>query len=213
MLYLCQQSVPCTDILTAIGTVGAVIVAIFMPLFQRLYSKPNLSFGLNYSHPDCNMTTGKYMDNPIDAFFLRFYVENIGRTTAKDIEVTVDKIEKKNEDKWQLCTDFLPSNLVWTNIGVPILNNLLPKAKRNVDLAFIFHPLFTQCGKDETEMIVTIATNPFDNFNVLCHGEYKFSVVVGGSNCDPIKENFFLSFTEKWETESLMFKSIKFSIL
>lgn len=213
MIHCHQQTIPITDILTAVGTVGAVLVAIFWPIIQNLFYKPRLKIGFNFSTPDCHLTAAKVGESMVNAFYIRFYLQNEGRTTAKELEVTMNKIERKIKYEWQLCSDFLPSNLVWTNLGGPTLNNLLPKSRRNVDLAFIYKPLISERMINETELIVCISTHIFDKFHKFYPGEYKFSIAAGGSNCRPVEKAFLLSFTKDWQNEDDLFKSMEFKML
>jgi hypothetical protein len=212
MILCTHQSVQLTDLLTAIGTVGAVIVAIFLPIIQHFLNKPKLKVGLNFSPPDCHITLAKRGDNYIDVFLMRFFVQNKGRSTAKNLEVTVDKIFLKSNGDWEICSNFLSSNLLWTNQNGSVLNNLLPKSRRNVDLAYIYKPVVSVRNQDETEMVVCISNIIFDDFNRFYPGDYKFVIIVGGSNCDPITKEFIISFKEDWESEALLIKSIVFNI-
>lgn len=184
-----------------------------MPIIQNRFYKPRLKIGYNFRSPDCHKTLALLGQGLVEALYIRFYIQNEGRSAVKDLEVIVNKIERRNKNDWQLFFDFLPSNLVWTNLGGPTLNNLSPKLKRNVDLGFIHKPLISSRNQVETELVVCISNLIHDKFNKFSPSEYKFSIIAGSSNCGAIEAEFLLSFNKEWQNEAAMFKSMKFKML
>ena len=204
-----------TDILTAIGTVGAVILTVFFFLFERIRNwikRPKLEMGVNFTPPECHKTIVMIGNEMADAYWFRLFATNVGNTPAKDIEVTIDKVYKKIGDKWTLYSAFLPSSLVWTHINQPILNDLIPGTTRNIDLGYIMDPEVRYKYQFEnnpvlpnsmTEILfnVSISVKPFIGYNIIESGEYKFLLIIGAKNCKPFKDQIILKFTNDWKDD------------
>lgn len=204
-----------TDTLTAIGTLIAVFATIFFFFYERIknyLNRPILKVDINFHPPECHKTTGSFNNKFADAFWFRLFVKNKGKNNAQNLEVLIEKVEKKTGDKWQIYPAFLPSNLKWTHVDVPLLLNLQPGTTKNVDFGYIYDPIVNVSNATENnfssegrkvEMLfnVSISVNPFTGYHVLRPGDYMFYIIVGASNCKARREIFKLSFSNNWQAD------------
>lgn len=204
-----------TDILTALGTVGAVVTSVFFFYKERIKNyrnRPKLKLDIHFYPPESNSTRVHSAGFQIHAYWFRLFVMNTGKSNAKDLEVLIEKVEKKTLDKWETYPEFLPSNLVWTHINLPYLSNLLPGTMKNVDLGYIIDPSKRGLNTLEynnifphspTDIIfnVVLSVKPYNQYNIIGPGEYKFNLIVGASNCDPVREKFKLIFSNDWQQD------------
>jgi hypothetical protein len=202
-----------TDPLTAIGTLAAVFAAIFFFFYERIknyLNRPILKLGINFYPPECHKTTGSFNNKFANAFWFRLYVTNKGKSNAQNLEVLIEKVDKKTGDIWITNSAFLPSNLKWTHIDVPLLMNLQPGTTKNVDFGYIYDPIVSvsnatnnnlpsENNKIEIVFNVTISVIPFTNYHVLQPGEYLFYLIVGASNCKARREIFRVRFSKEWQ--------------
>lgn len=202
-----------TDTLTAIGTLIAVFATIFFFFYERIknyLNRPILKININFYPPECHKITELFNMRIADAYWFRLYVKNKGKSNAQNLEVLIEKVEKKVGDNWLIYPAFLPSNLKWTHIDVPLLLNLQPGTTKNVDLGYIYDPivnvsnavekkLSSENGKIEILFNVSISVNPLTGYHVLKPGEYLFYIIVGASNCSARREKFHVCFTNDWQ--------------
>ena len=216
-----------TDTLTAIGTLAAVLTTIFFFFLERLkkyLNRPILNIGINLKPPDCHKIIGSFNSTLAEAYWFRLFVENKGKSNAQNLEVLIEKVEAKKDGKWEIYPAFLPSNLKWTHIDVPVLLNLQRGTKKNVDFGYIYDPkanissaitnnLSSQNSKIEILFNVSISVLPFTGYHVLKEGEYKFHIIVGASNCKPQREKFRVKFNKDWHTDEakMLSKNIEIS--
>lgn len=204
-----------TDILTAFGTVGAVVTSVYFFYKEKIKNyrtRPKLKIDIHFYPPECHSTRVHSAGFNVPAHWFRLFVKNEGKSNAKDLEVLIEAVEIKTGDKWQTYPEFLPSNLVWTHINSPYLSNLLPGTMKNVDLGYILDPkkrisntleynnLFPN-GPTDIMFNVNISVKPYNQYNIIGPGEYKFSLIVGASNCDPIREKFNITFSNEWQED------------
>jgi hypothetical protein len=208
MINCIQMTKNFTDILTAFGTLAAVIATVTFFFYERIRNfriRPKLQIGINFYPPDCHKTKAGIYDKKFDAYWFRLYVKNEGKSTAKDIEVSIEKVEKRIDDKWQIYPAFLLSNLVWTHINVPTLTNLLPGTMKNVDLGYIVDPqvYYDPSTKNIPENVfnVIISVEPITGYNKLAVGDYRFSIIAGAANCKIKREKFSVVFSKDWQND------------
>jgi hypothetical protein len=178
-----------TDWLTAIGTVGAVALALFFAFVEKIWQRPRLEISVNFKPPDCGMGVPHSK-----ALFLRLRVANRGRSAARSLEATIQQMCQREGDFWIQVPSFLPSNLLWTHVSAPILPNLLPGLERNLDLAQILEP--TKPSLARLAFILSVV--PAREYNVLDPGAYRFSVTVGAENAKAVTQVFELTLSGKW---------------
>ena len=109
----------------AISTFLAVLVALFKEDISNWRRRPILSLGnVNLEAPNCNKTqadikdtTGKLIAQ-YDCYYLRRWIENIGKQRAKDVQVFASALWRKQADgTFKKEKSFLPMNLKWAPGG------------------------------------------------------------------------------------------------
>jgi hypothetical protein len=156
----------------ALATVAAVLVALFGDIFKKWIFKPVLRATITDGPPD-NVIIKK--ESGYYSYISRLWIENKGKSTAKNVEVYVKNVKKKNDhgifiddESWQ------PMNLKWSNIGGIYLENLHVGMGKHCDFTEIFnrHHWFVFCSIDPPN-------NGGHEKNI---GEYMVEVLVASTN-------------------------------
>ena len=218
--------------LTAIGTIAAVAVALFLVFwgqFLKWLNRPKLKLDVKFKPPHCHYISSdlktdsgavKYFDN----FYFRLQVINIGRTSARNLEIIIDQVEKKVGDNWELNNKFLESNLTWTHIEQQYLQFLLPHSIKHANLGHIVDPkarlqvfkekpLALRVSRKQTVFYFNLTIQATSKYHIIAPGEYKFRVSVGAENCKPTSETFYLYLSGDWmlDEELMLSKGINIS--
>jgi hypothetical protein len=203
------------EVFTAIGTLGTVILTAILFFYERIKNylqRPILQLGIHFNPPECHKTVVRVGDRISNAYWFRLFVSNNGKSTANDVEVTIDKVYKKIGDQWKVYSAFLPSSLKWTHIDQALLSGLIPGTVRNIDFGYIMDPKIRYAypfennptlTNDMTENLlnVCISVKPWIGYNIIEPGEYKFQLTIGAKNCKPQKEQIILKFTKDWKED------------
>jgi hypothetical protein len=223
----CYQysSINWIEVLTAIGTFGAVVVTLSIFSYKKISKKirkPKLKLGVHFSPPECHKMLAVIGNTRVDAYWFRLYVENFGKRTAKDVDVIIEKIYIKIGDEWRIYSVFLPSNLLWTHIGRALLSNLQPGSKKNVDFGYILEPSVRSQYPSEnnpafpnhTGNLFNISTTvrPSNGYNIIKPGEYRFQIFVGAKNCIQREEYILLKFSQNWKVDEIQMLNESVSI-
>jgi len=89
-------------------TFAAVLVALFKDEFWRRWRRPELKGSISLS--PLIATRGQFSDNQMalsaDCYYLRLWVENLGKTRAEIVQVFATKLSRKGADghtrKWKI---------------------------------------------------------------------------------------------------------------
>jgi len=136
------------DSITAVGTLILAVVAIFGGSIGRWIRRPKLNINLKPHPPDCqkipirNTTTGQDL---AECYYFRIWVENKGRTSAKNVEVFAKELKKKNESKFEKVSLFCPMNLTWSHFGEMLFPAIHPGMGKHCDVFHIVHPSKRSC--------------------------------------------------------------------
>jgi hypothetical protein len=109
--------------LSAIGTVLAVIVALFGETFWAWYRRPKLDLSIAVKRPDCvktfltDSTTGETV---APCYYFRLAVRNIGKRRAESVEVYTEMLESRTSAVYEPVVEFPPMDLRWSHIGRPL---------------------------------------------------------------------------------------------
>lgn len=211
---------------TFFAALTALIIAVWGDYLKSIFFKPKLEILYTHKWPDAIkipyskkefVISDKDRDeNNLDqCYFFRFRIKNIGNTPAKNIEVIVQKIEKKLKNgSYKECKDFIPLNLTWSfGKGEKIKDILNPGMENYCDLGFILHP--------QRKQIIELLKNdslriPVNKYNILFimpfvirenivqnyilpPGDYKIQLVCVASNFQKETISLELKFDEKWK--------------
>jgi hypothetical protein len=192
-LYVLVVATSATDWLTAIGTVGAVVVALATPAVTwllRRRRRPVLRIELAGSEPDLRPVQDASSD-AIVAFWLRFTVANAGRSTAQAVRAQLRRYWVRQASKadhempWTECA-IDPQPLSWISRPYhvdPARREAVAIPAGLSDLATV--ALFTV--PDATMTLKFLDADYVPPSPSAAHlVEYRFQVSVGADNADLI---------------------------
>lgn len=131
---------------SAIATALAVVVALFLAIFQdwlrQLFHRPKLTATIRDTMScEKSVLILKNEGTPFDLYYLHLWIENEGKAAAEHAHVFASKLFRKESDgRWKELSSFLPLNLSWTHEpqdSCSFLDRLAPQTGRYCDLARI----------------------------------------------------------------------------
>ena len=183
---------------SAIGTLLAVVVALFKEDIVRHWRKPKLQAIIRLSAPDCHKTTLTFFDpktgtvlaNP-DCYYFRLWVENKGKTRADRVQVFVSRLLRKHADgTFREELSFLPMNLRWSHSqmkqGGPEIfaEGISPKMGKHCDFGHIVDPKIQNIN-GKTVMTLDLEIAPNTGSHIIPPGEYHIELKIAASNATP----------------------------
>jgi len=126
----------------ALGTLAAVLVALCKEEFLRYWRRPELKASITLSPPDCHKTSIRLQDGfSADCYYLRLWVENIGKVRAEIIQVFATRLLRQAADRsFREIGSFLPMNLTWSHGGGVFAPGISPMMGAHCDLGRIIDP-------------------------------------------------------------------------
>jgi hypothetical protein len=216
----------------AIATLLAVLVALFQEPARRWFNRPRLKVSVNLRRPDCAKTTFyrdinpkvrellgegpiNNFDHSLPVYYLRIWIQNIGRGRAENVEVYASRLFKETKsDSFQQVDDFLPMNLTWAHgrpVGPVILEGISRKMGHHCDLGWVADPERSSVGgttegKKKTSLVLTVEAPPNTGSHILSPGTYRLELLVAGSNAARIAHVIQIRLAGEWfDTEEQMF--------
>jgi hypothetical protein len=208
--------------LTAIGTVGSVIVALVLAIWSEeikaAFIRPKLSLKLRVGRPDSEKTIwrGLNVANPGKVYFFRMAVRNRGRTAARAVQAFLSGIERVTTDGVKEVSEFTPMNLKWSYRGTATLATLLPHMPPvYCDLAHVTEPSkkvfmaehLPQVSSEDAVLALDVEFPPNTLGHLLEAGTYYFHLILAAENARPRRYKLEVVFCGKWfEEEEKMFE-------
>lgn len=188
-----------TDWLTAIGTIAAVVVALFVAFLtsiRRWYNRPKFHVEIGNEEPFCKHTRIKIGENPDGtlilghmSYWIRIRVKNVGRSVARGCEGKLVRISQISDMTDR--TDFDPVVLHWVgrphskeSAGKPIDINKREYEYLDVVFTIIDDPNHFHIPAEETEPRAINLSPPREN----CY----LHIVLYGANAEPLEKKFLL---------------------
>lgn len=206
--------------LTAIGTVGVVVVAIFLNALRRGWQRPKIDVSFEFKPPDCHLTTMARQCTSIsgdrvlrhwisaDCYYFRVLVKNKGRTSAESVEIFAHTLKQKINGSYERVDSFLPMRLKWSHIGTSTFDILAPHMEKHCDIGHIIHPKkrmsfpFESNPKfnaDSTVFSFDLEVQPYNYSHLIPPGNYKLELFIGASNIrKPSKRILIVDISGKW---------------
>ena len=208
----------------ATATLLAVLVALFKDEFLRWRRKPELRVSIALASPDCHKTTLNYVVQKTaltcraaDCYYLRIWVENVGKTRAERLQVFAAKLLKRHADgSFKEVKDFLPMNLLWTHgqggkSGPEIFaEGISPQMGKHCDLGHIVDPKHRKdvvgndlptVAPDDTVLALVLEVKPNTLSHLVPPGVYRLELRVAAANCSPVNHTLEITITGKWFPE------------
>jgi hypothetical protein len=209
MRFACVSADAVREWLIAAGTIGAVVVALYVGVIRERLRRPSLS--LHFDGPDeedavivqslSQMATmaGR---TPIDTAYLRLRVRNKeGRNTAEDVEVLVERVRElaprignppappPTLGNWPLPWSL--SSPTTTRLSIP------PGVERHVDLAHVYRDAAATRGA--TPLIHDIRPEPTMGRHHLHFGKTEIRLIVSARNADSRGYEVVVAFDGRWQ--------------
>jgi hypothetical protein len=203
----------------AVATLLAVLVALFREPVSRWWLRPKLVPRIKLSPPDCTKTEIYYsvqktsrIEGRAECYYLRLWIENIGKSRAEKVQVFASKLWKRAADgSFKLVDLFLPMNLRWAHSPPPpqgeiYADGISPGMGKHCDLGHIVDPSHrAEIGydlegvpADQTILVLDLEVEPFTRTHLIAPGVYRLQLRIAGSNCAPITKTVELSLTGSW---------------
>ena len=201
----------------AIGTLLLAVIAVFQDKIRAFFQSPKLHCEIDLKPPDCHRTVMTGANLSFFAFYYLFKIWNKGNISAKNVEVIISNVSKKEGNEFRIVDGFLPDNLKWSLIGPKIYCDYIsPGTFKYCNLGHILDPKFKAKpqGEDNTSLPVDTkeAIFCFDvNFRsnrfsyLVAPGTYMFTITMGCENAKSQSTKYMVEITGKWfEDESRM---------
>lgn len=210
------------DVLTSIGTLGAVVTALAIAVFGETmaswFFKPELTIEFCSESPYFHKTLWNIPgQTPAECYYLRIKIANMGKRKARSVEVLAAQLSKKNDNgNYEVYGRFLPMHLLWSH-SRRIAESIAPGMFKYCDIAHIIDPdRRNQCNGEyfavtfyemfqrdlESETILSLDTEvkPTTSNHLLVADNYRLDVLVGSENTKTVQAEIDIALTGSWYT-------------
>ena len=199
----------------AVGTIAAVVVALFKEPILAWRRKPRLNATSSKEPPWTGRTPIVVHDGQGavlwtgDCYYVRAKVENFGKTRAEKVQVYASRLAKLGADnKFADIPTFLPLNLKWSNSpagsAAAILDGISPKMGAFCDIVAVCDPANPHQTKpagtppNTTVGELQLEVAPFTGSHLLPPGTYRLTLRIAAGNVEPIEKVFGFTHTGTW---------------
>jgi len=210
----------------ATATFLAVLVALFKDEILRWRRKPDLTISAALTPPNCHKTTMTYTDRAstqmyrkVACYYLRIWVENVGKTRAERVQVYVSKLLRRSADgSFKEVEEFLPMNLRWAHGQQEspeiFAEGISPGMGKHCDFGHVLDPKFRKdvghdlpaVAADQTILVLDLEVPPATLSHLVPPGVYQLQLRVAAANCAPVTKAIEFTITGKWfEDQAKMF--------
>ncbi|MCZ7564778.1 MAG: hypothetical protein M5U08_14150 [Burkholderiales bacterium] len=202
----------------AVATFLVVLVALFKDEYLRWRRKPRLRIRIILGPPDCHRTTisavvYKTAPTHISAacYYLRLWVDNVGRTRAERVQVYAEKLRRKSADGiFREVETFNPMNLRWAHAGSDhpeiFAEGISPRMGKHCDLGHVIDPKHRKdfgenlpdVEPDKTILSLDLEMAPATLGHLVPPGVYELQLRVAAANCLPVTHTIELTITGNW---------------
>jgi hypothetical protein len=196
----------------AVGTIGAVVVALFKDSMLAWKRKPRLDATCTKESPWTARVPYYVSRNGQvlwtgECYWVRAKVENSGQTRAEKVQVYASELAKLRVDgKFADIPTFLPLNMRWANSPPggqgAVLDGISPRMGAFCDIVAICNPENPFWGKPEgTSANTTVGQLQLEAFTgaeMLAPGTYRLTLRIAAANVEPIDKIFTFGHTGTW---------------
>lgn len=195
--------------LSAIGTISAVLVALFKDIFTARRNRPKLKISLNMSPPDIQAVSF----NGSPGYYLRFWIFNDGNTKATNAQIYASRLEERNSDgEYVDANKFTPMNFTWSygnaSSGMPEIyaGSILPKMGKHCDFgsitgspsSVIYPDMEDHSPYRKFSLALEFCSNSGNS--MLAPGHYRLHLIVAAENFQPQTQLIEFGFTGGFST-------------
>ncbi len=181
----------------------AVVLAGWGDEIRRMVSRVKLTILFKNSAPDCQLIQAtmpeEFRTFKVNTAVVRFRVGNDGSAPATNVEARLIRVWRSNGHAFVEDTDFLPLNLLWSNVnttttrvihrGLPKHCDLLQAVNQGPDTPMTFRFL-TEVIPGEVRPGVQPTIKPA--------GVYRARVAVTADGAEPAYKVFDIRFSGRW---------------
>ncbi len=200
----------------AVGTLFAVLVALFKDPFLAWRRKPRLDAKCTKDSPWTVRTAiivyDKNTGNILwtgDCYCVRIEVENSGKTRAEKVQVYAAKLAKLAADnRFEDMQAFIPLNMKWANSppsgASAILHGISPKMGAFCDIVSLSDPANPYQGRptgaqpNATVGQLQLEVEPSNQSHLLAPGTYRLTLRIAAANVHPVDKVFVFKHTGGW---------------
>jgi hypothetical protein len=201
----------------ASATFAAVLVALFKDEVLRFLRRPKLTVSIALAPPDCHKTMANYRTpqgwQSADCYYLRLWVENVGKTRAERVQVFAASLSRRNADgNFRKTDEFLPMNLRWAHgqqaAGGPEIfaEGISPQMGKHCDLGHVMDPESrADVGEDlpnvpaaTSILALDLEFPPNTRSHLIPPGTYQLALRVAAANSTPVTKTIEVTTTGEW---------------
>lgn len=181
--------------LTAIGTIGVILYALYKDLILAWWRRPVFSLHAGTSRP---LLTNAYISNTCKGFCYHLLLRNTGKSTAKNCEAELSEIwtaHHEYKDKFRERLNYIPTQLQWALNGRT--TDIHMGGKKYIDLGYIVDRRQDKgvLGFDNIESLRIYFANmnmPFGVIRELESGQkHRIMITILGDNFKPLTKQWF----------------------
>jgi hypothetical protein len=194
----------------AIGTIGAVVYALFRDLFVTPRRRPKLDLRFDHTGNDQAIVG---TEGGFDAAYVRLRVANgQGKDTADDVVVMVTEVRRLDPEH---TTQPVGLPLTWSGSSPPrTVASVHPGSERHVDLLHV-----DWRARDETDIArkwsanvpvqLDLSPKPAGGQGILDSGTYEISVELRARNADAARYAIPVYWDGKWSGKAAMWDHLR----
>jgi hypothetical protein len=214
-----------TDWLTGIGTISAVVAALSIAIWgdwmKALFARPRLVITIGMRPPDCHKIQvqtqahqGQVLTVALDvyseAYWFRLSVGNVGRVTARNVEVRLLSLQVLGpEGVFEDDPSFIPLGLIWSHsMARSMVAARIPRGvPKHCDLCHVLDPAGDAPRLFEFDTEVSPRQVGPDLWPTRKPpGTYRGRLVVTADNAGPTYFDFEIKYTGWFDDETTMFQ-------
>lgn len=222
------------NLIYIIGTLILALVAIFRESLEQKILKPNLEIDF-YNYPPYSHKTVMYfsVNDPITGefiyyardipvYYFSFLVINKGRKQAKNCEVVLEGISKKDKNGNWAEEKYIPSHLKWVVPDNSQFISINPGRSIYCNIGHILHPKDQDRessvwrsmpleDKEKTVFKLELTERFYYQRDIFAPGEYKIKVAIYSENANKRERVFKIKWTGEWKDkeDEILDKEIK----
>lgn len=210
-----------SQIFSAVGTVSAVLLALFRDFFLAKFIRPDLKLSIELANPDCHKTRINYPGAESgDCYYFRFWVYNQGTVSASNVQVYAKELLCLNADGTEAGHHprFLPMNFFWayksnvTGKRSVFSSNISKSMGRHCDFCHIVNGYScgngAQCDPNDNVLLLDLEFDGEVGNCILIPGRYRLTLLVAADNYSPVAYAVDFSYNGMWShDESVMFNN------
>lgn len=222
------------NIIYIFTTLILAATAIFHEYLEQIISKPELEIEFANYPPFSHQTvmdfnkqdvfTGKIISvlENIPVYYFSLLIINRGTKQAKNCEVVLEGISKKDKNGDWIEEKYLPTNLRWVVPDSPQFISINPKRSIYCNIGHILKPEYQDNEPSAWRLIPAEEKNKpmfklelmnrfYYQRDFLSPGEYKIKVAVYSENSEKKEKSFNIKWTGEWKSteEEMLDKEIK----